>query len=135
MALRSLSFALVTSCALLVSCAASPRYARRLDDPQATTSKVVVSSGRLYHSVRAAAVRVERNDDNVLECEVHILNESTQPLPITCHVVFRDHTGTEIERRDEPRAVIGPGQRHILTTTARSVLAQDFTVEVREAHP
>lgn len=118
---------------LLAACAGAPLNARRLDDPQATTSKVVVSSPHLHAALRAAAVRIERNDDNLLEIEVHVLNDSAQPVPVQFRIIFRDHLNKEVERRDVPPVVIPPGKTHILAATSRALPAQEFTVEVRDA--
>jgi len=118
---------------LLAACAGPHLQARRLDDPTATTSKVVVASPQLHAALRAAAVRVERNDDNFLEIEVHIMNDSATPVPVRFRVIFRDYLNKEVGRDDAQPVVIAPGQTHILTATSRVPQAQDFIVEVRAA--
>lgn len=125
--------AALCSAVLLAACAGAPLNARRLDDPQATTSKVVVTSPHLHAALRAAAVRIERNDDNFLEIEVHVLNDSAKPVPVQFRIVFRDHLNKEVERREVPPVVIPPGKTHILTATSRVLPAQEFTVEVLDA--
>ncbi len=132
-AVRAVVFAVSVIGALLCGgCASTALPARRLDDAQLTTSKVTIRTARLHETVRAAAMRVERNDEHFLEIEVHVLNESDQLVAVQCHIVFRDHLNKDIEEHDEPPAVIAPRGTYVLQATARVVQAQDFIVDVRE---
>jgi len=118
---------------LLAACAGPVLQARRLDDPQATTSKVTVASPQLHAALRAAAMRVERNDDNLLDITVHVLNDSTVPVPVRFRVIFFDYLKKEVDRHDEQPVIIAPGQTHIISATSRVPQAQDFMVELRDA--
>jgi uncharacterized protein YcfL len=107
------------------------QYARRLDDPSAHTSKVIVMDHGLHGSVAAAVMDIGRNEDGTLAGTVDMRNDDDEPLTVAYQVKFKDRAERIAEESAWTTLMLAPQKVETLAIASRGTNVQDFVVIVR----